>query len=161
MGMLAELERKNVWEGWLSAEMRANYFADMAGRYRRLQKRLTWAILLASSGAAYSVIGSLPANLAWLKAALTLLAAGMSLFSLVQQYDRTATDCIDLHYRWNRLASEYESLWNNMYSDSAATILKSLSERSADVSKSSTTIPYRKGIMVKWQRHVQQHHAAA
>jgi hypothetical protein len=49
--MLSAAEQRNVWEGWLGAETRANYFADLSGRYLRLQRLITWATLLASSGA--------------------------------------------------------------------------------------------------------------
>ena len=32
--MLTDVQIKDVWEGWLGGEMRANYFADMAQRYQ-------------------------------------------------------------------------------------------------------------------------------
>jgi uncharacterized protein YndB with AHSA1/START domain len=44
--MLSDLQRQRVWEAWLSAEIRANYFAELSGYYHRLQRALTWLTLL-------------------------------------------------------------------------------------------------------------------
>ncbi len=33
--MLSELQQRRVWEGWLSAEIRANYFADLSSGYHQ------------------------------------------------------------------------------------------------------------------------------
>ena len=49
--MLSELQQKRVWDGWLSAENRANYFADLSRGYHRKQRLVTWAMLVLSSGA--------------------------------------------------------------------------------------------------------------
>lgn len=157
--MLSEIQRKNVWENWLSAEMRANYFADMANRYQFRQSAFTWLTLLFSSGAAFVVVTDwAPQGFGWVKAGLALLTAAVSLLSLVQQNQKRATECSDLHFRWNRLASEYEALWDDMYADDAELKLKMLAEKTAELSKSSTAFPYRKRVMLKWQEHVERHH---
>jgi len=49
--MLSEPQQKRVWDGWLSAENRANYFADLSRGYHRKQRLVTWAMLVLSSGA--------------------------------------------------------------------------------------------------------------
>jgi len=67
-------------------------------------------------------------------------------------------ECSDLHFRWNRLASEYEGLWDNLYADDAELKLKMLTEKTAELSKSSTVFPYRERVMLKWQNHVEKHH---
>lgn len=160
--MLSELQQKDVWEGWIGSEIRANYFADMAQRYQTHQKILTWTTLLLSSGAAFTLIADwLPPDLQWVKAALALLTAGVSFSMLLQQNQKRTTECADLHFRWNRLASEYKSLWGNMYSEEAADRLRELEEREAELSKSSMTIPNKTRTMLKWQNYVQEQHGLA
>ncbi|MBI1956573.1 MAG: hypothetical protein HYS38_09290 [Acidobacteria bacterium] len=157
--MLSQLQQKNVWENWLSSEMRANYFADLANRYQFRQSMLTWLTLLSSSGAALAVVTDwAPRGLGWIKAALVLVTAALSLLSLVQQNQKRAMECSDLHFRWNRLAGEYEALWDDMYADDAELKFKLLAEKTAELSKSSTAFPYRERIMLKWQDHVERHH---
>jgi hypothetical protein len=157
--MLSQLKQRNVWENWLASEMRSNYFADLANRYQFRQGAFTWLTLLFSSGAAFAVVTDwAPAGFGWIKAALALVTAAVSLLSLVQQNQKRATDCSDLHFRWNRLASEYETLWGDMYAEDAETKLKLLTEKTAELSKSSTAFPYRERIMLKWQEHVERHH---
>jgi hypothetical protein len=120
---------------------------------------LTWLTLFFSSGAAVTVITDwLPGSLSWVKAVLSLVTAAISLLLLVQQNQKLAVDCTDLHFRWNRLADRYEALWNDMHSENADKNLQLLREESAELSKSSTAIPYKEHIMLKWQDYVQQHH---
>jgi len=158
--MLSELQRKDVWERWLASEMRASYFADMATRYSFRQSMLTWLTLLSSSGAAFAIVTDwVPANLSWIKPALAFFTAGLSLMSLVFQNQKRSFDCSELHFGWNRLASEYEALWNDMYSEDAVSNLSKLTEKSAELSKTSTAIPYKKRIMAKWEDYVLQHRA--
>src|SRR5213593_2765030 len=81
--MLSEFQQKVVWEEWLSAEMRANYFADLAGRYQANQRLLTWLTLIFSSGAATTLLSDwLPRTFGWVRPVLALSAAGVSFFSL-------------------------------------------------------------------------------
>ncbi len=154
--MLSELQQKDVWEGWLSAETRANYFAELGTSYAQFQTGLTWITLVASSGAAATVVGGLGPT--WAKSVLTIATAGASLWSLVKQYAKRYADCSDLHFKWNRLASEYKALWENMYSEDAAQRLRQLEERAAELSKSGMAFPYKKRAMLKWENHVLSHH---
>jgi hypothetical protein len=150
--MLSELKQKDVWEGWVSSETRANYFADMAWRfYQRTQKVLTWVLLLCSSGAAVTVVRDwLPPRMDWVKAVLVLLTAGFSLLSLLQQNQKCSTDCSDLYFRWERLANEYKALWADMYSDDAASRLAVLEAKAADISKSGIgKVPNRRAAPSK------------
>ena len=159
--MLSQLEQKNVWENWLSSEIRAYYFADLANRYQARQRVLTWLTLIFSSGAAFAIVTDwAPERFEWIKAALALLTAAVSFLSLVQQNQKSAMDCSDLHFRWNRLASEYEALWDDMYAADAELKLKALGEKEAELSKSSIGFPDRdqERVMLKWQNHVERHH---
>ena len=157
--MLSELQQKNVWENWLSSEMRANYFADMANHYQSWQRALTWLTLIFSSGAALAIVTDwTPLGFEWIKVVLALLTAAVSFLSLVQQNQKSAMECSDLHFRWNRLASEYEALWDDMYADDAELKLKLSAEKTAELSRSGTAFPNRERLMLKWQDHVQRHH---
>jgi hypothetical protein len=159
--MLSDLQQKSVWEGWLSSEIRSNYFADLCYSYQRRQRVLSWLILAFSSGAFASVvIDWIPADFGWIKAALAFLTVALSLWLLIAQNQKSSTDCSDLHFRWNRLAAEYQTLWDHMYSDGAAAQLETLTAKSAELSKSGTVFPNKPKLMEKWQDHVVRHHAA-
>jgi len=157
--MLSQLQQKSVWEGWLSAEIRANYFADLVTRYQRKQRWMTWFTLALSSGAFFTVITDwLPREFAWVRPLLTFFTAALSFWALVAQNQKNAMDCADLHFRWNKLVTEYESLWDDMYSKDATETLKSLKGKSAELSKSSTSFPNKPRLMLRWQDHVERHH---
>jgi len=160
--MLSEAQQRRVWEGMLSAEIRANYFAELSGKYHRKQRVVTWAILFLSSGAAatFLYIG-LPAEVAsWLPPVLALLTAALALRILVAQYPKLAFDSADLHSRWSRLASKYEALWENVYADDAGERLQKLTEEGIELSRLGNPFPYHEKAMLKWQDHVERHHAA-
>lgn len=97
-----------------------------------------------SSGAFVTVIGGLGHLYV---ASFTLVAALLSAFSLVQHNQKRVTDCQDLHFRWNRLSDEYRALWDDMYSEDAPKKFGMLAEKSAELSKSSATVPNRKKKM--------------
>ena len=117
--MLTELQQKSVWEAWLSSEIRANYFAELCGDYQWRQKSATWLTLLFSSGAFVAIVADIPPAWSWVKPVCALLAAGLSFLSLVAQNQKNGIDCSDLHFKWNRLAAEYEALWDDMYAEDA------------------------------------------
>jgi len=148
-----------VWEGWLGAEIRAHYFADLCGRYDRLQKAATWATLaLSSSAFAAMIANGLQAHYSWLAPVLTFLTAAISLYSLVAQNQKKAFDSADLHLRWNTLARDYSALWDDMYSEYAARRFTALVQRELEASKSGTAFPFKPRRMLKWQELVEQHH---
>ncbi len=159
--MLNEAQQRDVWERWLASEMRANYYGDLSERLSSLQTKLTWMTLLFSSGAAGAILGDahVPSSLWFLKSVFALLAVGVSLASLVMQNPKRSFDCSDLQYKWNRLAAEYEALWNDVYADSAKGMLTTLTEKSAELSRSSDRagIKYKKHLMEKWEKHVISH----
>ena len=94
----------------------------------------------------------------WIKPSLTFLAAALSLWSPVARNERRATECADLHFRWNTLAHGYEDLWANMYAENAPAILADLRKEDAGISKSSTTLPSYKDLLEKMQATVVMHH---
>jgi hypothetical protein len=161
--VLSDAQQKRAWEGMLSAEIRANYFAEYSGRLNTRQRRATWGSLVLSSGAAASVLANLPESLVWIRVALTLATAGLSAYTLVMQHQKFATDALDLHARWNRLAKDFEALWDNVYTDNAQERLRDLEERASEISKAGAVFRYDKRRMLAWENHVVQHrlpHAA-
>lgn len=157
--MLARSQQKRVWEGMLSAEIRANYFADLSGRYRLYQRAATGLTFFFSSGAfATFVVRDGPAALSWIRPLLALLAAAVSAYSFVAQNQDRAINSVDLHARWNKLAKEYEALWENMYAEDAPRQLERLSEKETELSKSGAAFPNDEKKMLRWQRHVEQQH---
>jgi hypothetical protein len=158
---LSELEQKRVWDGWLSAEIATLYFADLAGVYRHRRRLTTWLVLLLSSGAATAAVGKLTAEWSsWLAVGLALLAAALSGYDLVADNQKHEGECRELHFRWNRLASAYERLWDDMYTDDAAARLDALERRTAELSKASTAFPAQRWRLERWQTHVEMQHGA-
>ncbi len=157
--MLSDHQQEQVWTGWLESEIRAAYFADLVQRFQGVQKALVVLSLFLSSGATITLLTTIvPPQLGWVKPLLTLLAAAISLWSLVAKYERSATECADLHFRWNKLAMAYEDLWGNMYEDEAAGTLNQLREEDASISKSSTSMPSYVGLLRKAQKNILMHH---
>lgn len=157
--MLSALQQQRVWDGMLGAEIRSNYFADLSAGYYKRQKIATWAILFVSSGAAVSVLASLPDWAMLLRPVLTLTTAGLSGYSLVMQNQKLAVDAADLHARWDRFAKAYRNLWDDMYADDALDTLKKLEDMETDLSKSGVGLfAYDKSSMLRWQDHVEQQH---
>jgi len=159
--MLSESQQRRVWEGMLGGEIRACYFADLSGRLNSRQRWAIWAVLIFSSGATAAVLASLPPDWLWLRFVLPLLAAAVSLYSVVMQNQKFAVDASDLHARWNRLAKDYEAIWENIYADDAIDRLKELDERATELSKvGAASFRYNKRAMLKWENHVVEHRLA-
>jgi len=123
---------------------------------------VTWLTLAFSSGASVALITDvLPPAASWVRPVLALIATGLSLWLLVAQNQRNGLDCADLHFCWNCLANQYETLWDRMYSVHSAAVLKNLADKTAELSKSSTAFPNYPTLMAKWQDDVVAQHAAA
>lgn len=159
--MLTDLQRKAVWEGWLSAEIRANYFADLSGRYQRTQRIVTWATLVFSSGAFFALLSDwLPPKFSWVRPVLAFATAALSLWSLTSRNERREIDCLALHFRWNILAQEFERLWDDVHADSSEARFREMQERSAQLSKIGASFPNKQKLLLKWQDYVELHHKA-
>ncbi|MBL8231200.1 MAG: hypothetical protein JNL98_22090 [Bryobacterales bacterium] len=155
--MLCELQQQRVWEGLVSAEAHAQYFAEYSNRYYRYHRTATWATLLLSTGVFLSLLADwLPASLLFVRPLLALFAAGVSLYSLVAQNQKMAMDSSDLFYRWNKLAHDYRLLWEDMYREDALAVLGILDERRIELSKGATAFPNNVKAMSRIQSAVQQ-----
>jgi outer membrane murein-binding lipoprotein Lpp len=158
--MLSEAQQQRVWEGMLSAEIRANYFADFAGRFYSRQRWATWASLVFSSVALVSLLASLPEQYVWIRPALVLPTALLSAYSVAMQNQKFAADSADLHARWNRLAKDYEAIWEDIYADDALECLNALEDRTTDLSKAGAFFKYDKSRILKWEKYVVAHRLA-
>jgi hypothetical protein len=157
--MLSAYQQKLVWDGLLGAEIRSAYFAELSGRYVRTQRRLVVGSLLLSSGAFLSLVTTVvPTTFAWIKPLLALFAAALSFWSLLAKNERGSIDAADLHFRWNVLALEYQSIWANVESETASARLAEIEKREAELSKSSVAFPEDESLMVKCQDNVVMHH---
>ncbi len=154
--MLNEAQQQRLWEELIAAETRANYFGDLCGHYRTVHRACNWITLVLSSGAALTFVSK--TELSSLAPFLAVAVAGVSAYTLVLQNQERAMNCADLHLRWNKLAHEYQALWENIHTEDAAERLRQLTEKSEEISKAGTSFPYRKRRMLKWQRHVEAHH---
>jgi hypothetical protein len=156
--MLSDLDQKDVWEGWLSSEINAQYFAELANIYRVRQESLTWLSLVLTSGTMVTVLADSHIQFPWIKSALAVLATVAGVLAVVQQNQKRSLDCSDLHFRWGRLATEYKDLWKDMYADDAAAHLHALEQKMSEVSKTSTAFPNNRRLMLKWQDYVESQH---
>lgn len=67
-----------------------------------------------------------------------------------QTYKR-AVDCSDLHVRWQKVATEYEQLWENVYHPDAQESLNRVDALADDISKPGIAIGrYDKKLMTKY-----------
>jgi hypothetical protein len=153
---LTELQRKRLWEDLLLAEARSYYFGDLATRYNREQRVITWASLILSSGSLVTAIAVTKQG--WITAVLALAASALTFYSLVAQNHKRASDATDLHLRWARLAREYERLWEDMYAEDAPARLNAIEDSDPDLSKPAVGLPWNRKRMKRWQEHVEHLH---
>ncbi len=153
--MANEEQRTRVWENWLSAEMRANCFADLSSSNREWQKWATYLTLLFSSGALLSIV----AQHAWLPPVLALVTSVLSLYLVISRYEHNAVDASELHARWNRIASTYRDLWENLEGEpNIRERLLELDEVKAELSDAGLRFGRNEKRMAKWYDHVVSHH---
>jgi hypothetical protein len=160
MPPLTPPQQRRVWEAWFGAEVRANYFADLVRVYRAWHRVVTWATLVAASAALATLLTSLPAEWRWISVALTAATTALSLYGVVADFPRHGTLAAGLHARWNQLGRAYERLWEDMYAEEAATVLRQLDDESVALSESSTALPVFTRRIRKWHAHVAAHHRA-
>ncbi len=162
--MLTDLQRKRVWEGWLSGEIRANYFADLSGQYYKRQRWIVWGSLILSSGAlagAVAALGAANPPMHFVAPILALVAAALSYYSLVAKNEKSAADCAELYEHWSELAREYEQLWDDMYADDAPLRLSGLEDRGRKLGAKGIPFPVDEAKLLKWEEYVVRQHAHA
>ena len=134
--MLNESQVLSVWEDMLAAEARSLYFADLASRYTRRKQIITGLSFFLSSGAAATVIAKSPL---WLPVALAVTSASADAYSMAVGLDRKIGTMAKLHGVWNRIATDYERLWNHAYDADAEDQLSSIVQREKEPSELAAT----------------------
>ena len=159
---LNEIQRGRLWEDLLLAEARSYYFGDLATRYHREQRVITWVSLILSSGATMTAVAPAVANgQVWFPAVLALTASALTFYSLVAQNHKRASDATDLHTRWAKLARAYERLWEDMYAEDALARLNAIEDSDPELSKPAFGLPWDRKRMRRWQEHVEYLHSPA
>ena len=154
--MLTEDQIRQTWTGLLSAETRALYFGDLAGRAARRKQIITGSTFFLASGAAATLIAQAPA---WVPTALSVAVALLSSYTMAVQLDRRIGTLVKLHAVWNQIARDYERLWTHTYADDADDQLQAISASEADPSELATTeAPYDEQLLDQWQQRVFQLH---
>jgi hypothetical protein len=159
--MLSDAQTTRVWQGMLGAEIRAKYFADMAGRLLRRQRWGTWFTLLFASSNVLALLTVIPQPLAWIRLALAVCATGTSIYLALAGNIQKAFDCSNLHERWSRLHHGYRNIWEDTESEAAPARLQELDLLEMEVSRSATSLPYDRKAMGKWQAHTEREHGLA
>jgi len=145
--MLTESQTNRVWQDAFEAEVRAFYFGDLAARYIRQKQIITGVSFFLSSGAAATLIARSPSLIPVI---LSIIAAVLSAYSISSNLDKRALSMSKLHSTWNRLAVEYDRLWNHWYEDEAERQLVELQDRSIAASEAGTEPPYDEPLLEKW-----------
>jgi len=159
---LNEPQRTRLWEDLLLAEARSYYFGDLATKYNREQRVITWASLILSSGATVTAVAAGVANgHVWLPAVLALAASTITFYSLAAQNHKRAADAADLHTRWAKLARAYEQLWEDMYAEDALARVNAIEDSDPELSKPAVGLPWDRKRMRRWQEHVEYLHSPA
>ena len=153
---LTEHQQRRVWDGWFRSEVRAQYFAALAGRYDRYQTTVTWLTLISSSSAVVAILAGLPGKLSLAAPFLALLTSGISFYSLARQLEKKAAQARDLHTQWSKLADRYRDLWENMYDERATTRLAELDEKAIELGELGTFFPAKEKLIQKMHANVQR-----
>lgn|ERR1039458_2579727 len=138
--MEAQDFRRRVWDEMLFAAMRANYFGEMVLWYQNLEKWIRVVILVASSGAAATVLAKTPD---WLKLGLPIIAAAGSFWLILSQFGMLAREASDIHAGWNSVEARYERLWNSLEEPGSEMLFDQIYDSANALSKAGTKFPNR------------------
>jgi hypothetical protein len=161
--MLTALQQRRLWELWFGGEVRAYYFSDLAARYHQRHRIVSWVTLFGASGAlAAALAAGLSGTFTWVPAVVTLIPAGLGLYSVVADDSQRAADSRTLYQHWSALASQGRELWDAMEADEAPHRLADLEARARELSMAGMRLPpYDEARMDQWQAWVTREHEAA
>jgi hypothetical protein len=150
--MLTETQIADVWEGQVSAEVRALYFGDLASDYARRKQWITGLSFFLSSGAAATLIAKLPL---WVPIALSIIVAVITAYAVAVNLDSKIRTMAKLHYAWNQIGNDYRRLWNHTFSEEAESELADIQRREMEFSELATTdAPNDPKRMLRWTDQV-------
>jgi hypothetical protein len=147
---LSPEEQTRVWEGLYTSEVRIHYYAYLSIHYQRVQTFLTWLTLVLSGGAAATFVAKLSTDYPWLPtwipAALSLLTAAFSAYSLVAKNERKGIDSSKLSQRYAEVALSFDKVFRRM---EAATSdeLEKLETEEAKLGEPAHSLAYIKRLM--------------
>jgi hypothetical protein len=139
--------RRRVWDELLLAGMRANYFGELVARYQHVEKVIRVSVVVASSGAAATVLSSAPP---WLKLGFPVIAAVASFWLVFFQYGLMARDAADLHSGWSGIEARYERIWNHLDMPNAEAEFYQVYDQAETLSKAGTRFPNRQKRLAYW-----------
>jgi hypothetical protein len=150
--MLTEFQLNRVWENMLAAETRSLYFGDLASRYTRQKQWITGLSFILSSGAAATVIAKSPP---YVPVLLALAVSVATAYSIALNLDGKIATMVKLHSSWNRIAAEYDRLWNHAQDPDAEFQLSRIIESEREPSELATTeAPNNQKLLGEWQDRV-------
>jgi hypothetical protein len=150
--MLTETQIADVWEGQVSAEVRALYFGDLASDYARRKQWITGLSFFLSSGAAATLIAKLPL---WVPIVLSIIVAVITAYAVAVNLDSKIRTMAKLHYAWNQIGNDYRRLWNHTFSEEAESELADIQRREMEFSELATTdAPNDPKRMLRWTDQV-------
>jgi hypothetical protein len=153
---LTQDQISRVWENLLAAETRSLYFGDLTTRYTREKQWITGLSFFLSSGAAATLIAKSPN---WVPIVLATITAIITAYAMAVNLDGRIATMSKLHSSWNRLASDYDRLWNHAYDHDSEEILEEIVARERDASELAVTdAPNEKKLLEQWQQHVFESH---
>jgi len=150
--MLTEDQINDVWEGQISAEVRALYFGDLASVYSTRKQWITGISFFLSSGAAATLIARMPV---WLPIVCSTTVAVITAYAVAVNLDSKIRTMAKLHYAWTQIGNDYKRLWNDVYREDAGLQLQDLQRRELEFSELATTdAPNDPKRLSRWQDQV-------
>ena len=150
--MLTPTQTDTAWRKMAEAEVRSLYFDELATRYSRQKQWIITLSFFLSSGAAITALGQVAPI--WVVGLLGLAVAGLTAYSIGFNLEDKAVSMAKLHASWERLAHDYERLWNRWYESDAERVLDELRHRAIELSEAGVKAPYRPDRIKRWSKHV-------
>ncbi len=96
-----------VWEELYAAEVRARYFAKLAGRLKSRERWMALALAVLSLGTVGTIVAKQPDAALLLSLTTLVLSAVLATF----KFDKGKALGATLGRQWTEIAAEYEILW--------------------------------------------------
>ena len=150
--MLTKAQTDDVWQKMVEAEVRSLYFGELASHYIWQKQCITVASFVLASGTAVVAFGKiLPL---WTLGFPGLIVAVLTGYSIGFGLDEKVSAIAKLHSSWNRLADDYERLWNHWKEPGAEKALAELRRQARELSEAGLKAPYKPNRMKHWANHV-------
>ena len=150
--MLTKSQTDDVWRKTVEAKVRSLYFGELATIYLRQKQWIVAISFVLASGSAVAAFGEiLPL---WTLGFPGLIVAALTGYSIGFGLDEKVSAIAKLHSSWNRLADDYERLWNHWKEPGAEKALAELRRQARELSEAGLKAPYKPARMKRWAKHV-------